>query len=106
MDSVMATTTSKHVYAHITKDPEVCGGKACIDGTRISVADIVCLLDEGYTPDRMLNVFATPLTLSQVHAALTYYYDHKEEIEASFAEDEKLVAEHDRKRAEYLSRRR
>ena len=102
----MATTTSKHVYAHITKDPEVCGGKACIDSTRISVADIVCLLDEGYTPDRMLNVFATPLTLSQVHAALTYYYDHREEIEASFAEDEKIVAEHDRKRAEYLSRRR
>jgi uncharacterized protein (DUF433 family) len=102
----MATTTSKHVYAHITIDPEVCGGKACIDGTRISVADIVCLLDEGYTPDRMLNVFATPLTLSQVHAALTFYYDHKEEIEASFAEDEKIVAEHDRKRAEYLSRRR
>ena len=106
MDSVMATTANKHVYAHITKDPEVCGGKACIDGTRISVADIVCLLDEGYSPERMLNVFATPLTLSQVHAALTYYYDHKDEIEASFAEDEKIVAEHDRKRAEYLSRRR
>ncbi len=106
MDSVMATTANKHVYAHITKDPEVCGGKACIDGTRISVADIVCLLDEGYSPERMLNVFATPLTLSQVHAALTYYYDHREEIEASFAEDEKIVAEHDRKRAEYLSRRR
>jgi len=104
----MATTANKQVYAHITKDPEVCGGKACIDGTRISVADIVCLLDEGYSPERMLNVFATaaPLTLSQVHAALTYYYDHKEEIEASFAEDERIVAEHDRKRAEFLSRRR
>jgi hypothetical protein len=46
------------------------------------------------------------LTLNQVHAALTYYYDHKDEIEASFAQDEKVVAEHDRKRAEYLSRRR
>jgi uncharacterized protein (DUF433 family) len=102
----VATPASKQVYAHITKDPEVCGGKARIDGTRITVADIVCLLDEGYTPERMLNVFAAPLTLSQVHAALTYYYDHKEEIEASFAEDEKIVAEHDRKRAEYLSRRR
>lgn len=108
MKTVMATTTSKHVYAHITKDPEICGGKACIDGTRISVADIVCLLEEGYTPERMRDVFATatPLTLSQVHAALTYYYDHKEEIETSFAEDEKIAAEHDRKRAEYLGRRR
>jgi hypothetical protein len=50
----------------------------------------------------MLNVFGTPLTLSQVDAALAYYYDHKEEIEATFAEEEKLVAEYDRKRAEYL----
>jgi len=106
MDSVMATTANKHVYAHITKDPEVCGGKACVDGTRIRVMDIVCLLKEGYTPEQMLNVFAAPLTLSQVHAALTYYYDHKNEIEASFAQDEKILAEYDRKRAEYLSRRR
>lgn len=108
MDSVMVTTAKKHVYAHITKDPEVCGGKACIDGTRIRVMDIVCLHEEGHTPEQMLNVFATaaPLTLSQVHAALTYYYDHKDEIEASFAEDERIVAEHDRKRAEYLSRHR
>jgi uncharacterized protein (DUF433 family) len=106
MDTVMATTAQ--VYAHITKDPDVCGGKACIDGTRIRVMDIVCLHKEGYTPERMLNAFATasPLTLGQVHAALTYYYDHKGEIEASLAEDETLVAEHDRKRAEYLSRRR
>jgi len=106
MDSVMATTANKQVYAHITKDPKVYGGKACIDGTRIRVMDIVCLLEEGYTPEKMLNVFATPLTLGQVHAALTYYYDHKDEIEASFAKDEKIVAEYDRKRAEYLSRRR
>ncbi len=105
MDSAMATTAQ--VYAHITKDPEVCGGKACIDGTRIRVMDIVCLQEEGYTPEQMLSAFATatPLRLSQVHAALTYYYDHKEEIEASFDEDEKIAAEHDRKRLEYLSRR-
>jgi uncharacterized protein (DUF433 family) len=102
----MATTAQ--VYAHITKDPGVCGGKACIDRTRIRVMDIVCLHEEGYAPEQMLNEFATatPLTLGQVHAALTYYYEHKEEIEASFAEDEKVAVEHDRKRAEYLSRRR
>ena len=106
MDSAMATTAAKTAFSHIKKDPKVRGGKACIGGTRISVKDIVCLHEEGLSPEQMLNVFGTPLTLSQVHAALAYYYDHKEEIEASFAEDEKIVAEHDRKRAEYLSRRR
>ena len=88
----MATTTSKQVYAHISKDAEVCGGRACIDGTRIRVMDIVGLHQHGYRPEQMLNVYATPLTLAQVHAALTYYYDHAGEIEASNKEDEEVVA--------------
>ena len=86
--------------------PKVRGGKACIEGTRISVKDIVCLHEEGRTPEQMLNVFGTPLTLSQIHAALAYYYDHRDEIDASFAEEERIAAEYERKRAEYLSRRR
>ncbi len=90
MDSVMATTAQ--VYAHISKDPEVCGGKACIDGTRIRVMDIVGLHQHGYAPEKMLNVYSIPLTLAQVYAALTYYYDHPEEIEASFKEDQEVVA--------------
>ena len=49
----MATTTPSTVYAHITKDSEVCGGKACIDGTRIRVMDIVALEREGYVPEKM-----------------------------------------------------
>ncbi len=101
----MATTTGKAVYSHITKDPKVCGGKACIEGTRITVKDIVCLHEEGKAPEQMLDAFGTSLTLGQVHAALAYYYDHKEEIDASFADEDKLAAEHERKRAEYLNRR-
>lgn len=99
----MATTTST-IYAHITKEPEVCGGKACIDGTRIRVMDIVALEREGYVPEKMLGVFAVPLTLGQVHAALAYYYDHRDEIEASFAEQERGEKESERKRAELLER--
>jgi uncharacterized protein (DUF433 family) len=95
-------TTARTVYSHITKDPEVCGGRACIDGTRIRVMDIVALLEEGYSPEKMLNVFAVPLTLAQVHAALAYFYDHKEEIEASFADQDQAEKDHKRKRAEYL----
>jgi uncharacterized protein (DUF433 family) len=69
---------AKNVYSHITKNPGLCGGKTCIDGTRISVKDIVCLHEEGHTPSQMLHVFATPLTLAQVYVALAYYHDHKE----------------------------
>ncbi len=98
----MATTTAS--INHITEDVRVCGGKACIDGTRITVKDVVCLHEEGYVPEQMRNVFATPLTPAQVYAALAYYHDHKEEIEASFEEEEKLMEESERKRDEYLKR--
>ncbi len=85
-------TAAKTVYAHITQDPKVRGGKACIDRTRIAVVDIVQLQREGKRPEEMLNTFAAPLTLAQVHAALTYYYDHGEEIEASFLEEDEVEA--------------
>ena len=98
----MVTATAKTVYSHITKDPRVCGGRACIDGTRIRVMDIVALLAEGYAPENGLNVFAVPLTLAQVYAALAYYYDHKEEIETSFAEQDQAEKDHERKRLDYL----
>jgi len=92
-------------YPHITKTPGVCGGKACIDGTRIRVMDIVVLLEKGLSPEAMRTHYsARPLTLAEVHSALAYYYDHKAEIEAHFAADERSEAEHETKRAQYLSR--
>jgi uncharacterized protein (DUF433 family) len=102
----MATALATIAYPHISKTPGVCGGKACIDGTRIRVMDIVVLHEQNMPPEQMLEYYSSrPLTLSEVHAAIAYYYDHKDEIEASFAEDERAEAEHERKKAEYLARR-
>lgn len=98
----MATTASR-AYAHITKDPRVCGGNACVDDTRIRVMDVVALQQEGYSPEKMLDAFAVRLTLAHVHAALAYYYDHTEEIEAAFAEQHEARKESKRKRAEFIN---
>jgi uncharacterized protein (DUF433 family) len=93
------------VYPHISKTPGVCGGKACIDGTRIRVMDIVVLHEQGMPPEQMLEHYSSrPLTLSEVHAAIAYYYDHKDEIEASFAEDERFIERLDRQWEEYVAR--
>ena len=45
------------------------------------------------------------LNLAQIHAAISYYYDNPDEIEATFAEDDAAEAEHERYKAEYLARR-
>ena len=94
-----------YVYPHITKRPGVCGGRPANDGTRVRVVDIVFLQKEGYTPEQMLEEYPD-LNLAQVHAALTYYYDHPEEIDAYIAEDEAWDERYERDRAEFLSKRR
>jgi uncharacterized protein (DUF433 family) len=58
-------TAAKQVYSHITKDPDVCGGVACIDGTRIRVMDIVSLKRRGETPEQMLEAYPSLTELAE-----------------------------------------
>lgn len=76
---------------HITKTPGVCGGKACIAGHRIRVMDIVVWHEmRGYSPDEVVDMFPG-ITLADVHAALAYHFDHREEIQADLKRDEELA---------------
>jgi len=69
---------------HITKTPGVCGGRPCIAGHRIRVQDIVAWHEKrGYCPDEIVEMFPG-ISLGDVHAALAYYFDHRDEIEADF----------------------
>ena len=43
-----------------------------------------------YTPDEIVNAHPH-LKLEQVHAALSYYYEHQAEIDNKIKEDEKFV---------------
>jgi uncharacterized protein (DUF433 family) len=99
----MATAT-KVKYPHIVKEPGYCGGKAAIDSTRVRVNNVVWLHKQGRTPQEILVEYPD-LTLAQVHAALTYYYDHVEEIEAEFAAEEGWEERHEQRKAEALAQR-
>ena len=84
----MATAKqTQHIYCHISKVPGVCGGQACIDNTRVRVKNIVFLHKQGHLPEKILETYPF-LNLAQVHAALSYYYENRAEIEASLSEDE------------------
>jgi uncharacterized protein (DUF433 family) len=87
-------TAAKTLFPHITADPNVCSGRPCIAGTRVRVMDVVAAFEQGVALDDLRNYFATrPLTLGEIHAALAYYNDHKEEVESDFADDERLHQE-------------
>lgn len=64
----------------ITKTPDVCGGKACIASRRIRVMDIVIRHEDfGLSPDEIVAIYPE-LSLSDIHAALAYYFDNVDEI--------------------------
>ncbi len=46
---------------------------------------------QGRTPDQIIDAFPH-LTLAQVHAALSYYFDHRAEIQDNLRDDEEFVA--------------
>jgi uncharacterized protein (DUF433 family) len=74
----------------ITKTPDICGGRACIAGHRIRVMDIVVWHEiRGYSPDEVVDMFPG-ITLADVHAALAYYFEHRDEIEADFRREKDL----------------
>ena len=82
------------VSKHIEITPGVCGGKPRIAERRIRVQDIAMLYeDRGMTPDEIVEDFSPSITLSDVHAALAYYYDHIDEIRQQIRESKRFVDE-------------
>jgi uncharacterized protein (DUF433 family) len=67
-------------------------GEPVIAGTRIRVHDVALWHKGGMTVEEMVEQFS--LTPGQAHAALSYYYDHREEIE-QIIQDEMASAERD-----------
>lgn len=89
------------IREHIAKTPDVCGGKACIAGHRVRVSDIVVWHEmRGYSLDEIVCMFPG-ITLADVHAALAYYFDNREEIEEEFRRDDAVV---EQLRARYPSK--
>lgn len=79
-------TTSIEVQ-HIEIDPGIRGGKPHIRGTRMTVSDVVIMhLRLGESLQEIAVKYE--LSLSDVHAAMAYYYDHRAEIDHRIEEDE------------------
>lgn len=99
----MATPAQELAYTYIVKRPGYCGGKAAILNTRVRVMNVVFLWKQGMTTDQIREQYPD-LTPAQVHAALSYYYDHLDEIEAELKRDEDSAERFEIERAEDLAR--
>lgn len=65
--------------------------RAFIAGTRVRVLDIYVMAElQGLSPDEIVDALPH-LSLSQVHAALAYYFGNREEIVRQLHEEEDLA---------------
>ncbi len=74
----------------VIRDKKICGGKACLKGTRIRVIDIIeryKILKEN--PEEIAAAFDIPI--DSVFAALSYYYKHPAEIKKEIDGDKEFV---------------
>jgi len=91
---------------HIIVRPGHCGGKPHIAGHRIKVQHVAVWHERlGQSPDEIVAEHPG-LTLADVHAALTYYYDYREEIDADIRADEEFAGTLRAKSPPSLLRRR
>ncbi|HTU23145.1 MAG TPA: DUF433 domain-containing protein [Gemmataceae bacterium] len=77
-------------HPHIVRLEGVCGGEPVIDGLRVTVRHVVTLHRRGETIVEIAE--ALGITEAQVFHALSYFFDHREEILALIAQEEQVHA--------------
>jgi uncharacterized protein (DUF433 family) len=65
----------------ITKIPGICGGEACLRGTRLPVWGFVERKLQGATDEELRQLFRPPLTREDLNAVWAYAVAHPEEVE-------------------------
>ena len=84
-------------------------GRARIIGTGFKVRMLAIYTIQGLSPQE-LHEYYPHLSMAQIHAALTYYYDHKSEMDAEIEEGNRFAEEMRQKnpnkytKAEWLAR--
>lgn len=72
-------------YRYLTQVPGVRSGRTIIEGTRIGVHDVVGLFINGANVDEVCRSLPG-VTRAQVYECLSYYEDHRVEIDALIAQ--------------------
>lgn len=76
---------------HIVSKPDLCRGQPCIAGTRIRVQDVYVWHElQGIPADEIVSRFQH-LTMADVYAALSYYWDHRDELQQQMQDETNFV---------------
>jgi uncharacterized protein (DUF433 family) len=73
------------IHPYVERQSCVQGGRPVIRGSRFVVSSVVQNHRRGLSPDEIIDIFPW-LRPEEVYDALSYYYDHRADIDAEIAE--------------------
>ena len=78
-------------HPFIIKNQEICAGSPIIEGTRTRVIDIAVEYEIlGHSPDEIISSHPH-LNLSQIHDALSFYYENRDELDQKAEQDQEFI---------------
>lgn len=69
---------------NLVRTPGICGGRLRIDGTRMTVHQIVTLHNQGLSAEQTVEQYPQR-TLSEVYTVLAWYHANKDEFDRELA---------------------
>ena len=70
----------------LVRTPGICGGRLRIDGTRMTVNQIVTLYKQGLTAPQIIERYPQR-TLSEIYTVLAWYHAHEAEFDQELAQE-------------------
>ena len=78
-------------HPFVVKKKDICGGSPIIEGTRTRVIDVAIEYEIlGHSPDEIIDSHPH-LNLPQVHDALSFYYENRDELDQKAEQDEEFI---------------
>jgi len=79
-------------HRFIVRDKDISGGSPIIEGTRTRVIDIAIEYEMlGRSPDEIISSHPH-LNLPQVHDALSFYYENRDELDQKAEQDQEFIS--------------
>ena len=75
---------STQIATLLVQTGDICGGRLRIEGTRLTVNQIVACYKLGLSPEEIADEYPQ-LSFAQVYTALAYYHANKDEVEADLS---------------------
>ncbi len=70
----------------LVRTPDVCGGRLRIDGTRMTVNEIVALYHQGLRAEEIVGQYPQR-ALSEIYSVLAWYHANKDEFDKGMADE-------------------